>query len=67
MGAESSLPFRRVRMPYATELIWLAVLLAALALLVFAVLLVPINPDLSPGSEPQLMGPFRWRPAPTGA
>ena len=66
MGAESSLRFRLVHMPHVVAWISLAALLVVLGLLAFAVLLGTTNPDPSPGSEPLLMGPFRWAPPPAG-
>jgi hypothetical protein len=60
MGAESTLRFRLVPRLQVAAWISLVVLLAALALLVYAAVLGMINPGPSPASEPLLMGPFRW-------
>jgi hypothetical protein len=66
MGAESSLRSRPVLTQRVAVWISLVVFFVALVLLAFAVLLGLTSSDLSPASEPFLVGPFRWGPPPNG-
>jgi hypothetical protein len=60
MGVASSLLFQRVRRPRTAVWISLVALLIVLSLLAFVELLGLMSRDLSPVSDPVLVGPFRW-------